>query len=280
MTNNGNHNYTVTGTLRGASDTGQETAIKIDFTGTVPFNNYSTPPAPEAPKATMTVGDLYYNGDNVFFLGLKDGSPIKEYGITFYITLAPTDPLQLASGDYTGGAAGENMTFDLAKSFWNYNDPTYGIIKNRITEETLKIVANGNDDYTITGSFKAIDEDDKNTELEIEYTGKLPARITPIDLLGVARRQKTGPIHNQTGFSQDDIPYKNFSEFIPQHDSDPHILSLCQRTLLSVEISESGRQPESRIPEDRTNLAPHIPGFRPAAPYFTDDNKESEQKQK
>ena len=41
-------------------------------------------------------------------------------------------------------------------------------------EETLKIVANGNDDYTITGSFKAIDEDDKNTELEIEYTGKLP----------------------------------------------------------------------------------------------------------
>ena len=174
VTNNGNHNYTVTGTLRGASDTGQETAIKIDFTGTVPFNNYSTPPAPEAPKATMTVGDLYYNGDNVFFLGLKDGSPIKEYGITFYITLAPTDPLQLASGDYTGGAAGENMTFDLAKSFWNYNDPTYGIIKNRITEETLKIVANGNDDYTITGSFKAIDEDDKNTELEIEYTGKLP----------------------------------------------------------------------------------------------------------
>ncbi|EKC58296.1 hypothetical protein LEA_13932, partial [human gut metagenome] len=112
--------------------------------------------------------------DNVFFLGLKDGSPIKEYGITFYITLAPTDPLQLASGDYTGGAAGENMTFDLAKSFWNYNDPTYGIIKNRITEGTLKIVANGNDDYTITGSFKAIDEDDKNTELEIEYTGKLP----------------------------------------------------------------------------------------------------------
>ncbi len=100
--------------------------------------------------------------------------PIKEYGITFYITLAPTDPLQLASGDYTGGAAGENMTFDLAKSFWNYNDPTYGIIKNRITEGTLKIVANGNDDYTITGSFKAIDEDDKNTELEIEYTGKLP----------------------------------------------------------------------------------------------------------
>lgn len=78
MTNNGNHNYTVTGTLRGASDTGQETAIKIDFTGTVPFNNYSTPPAPEAPKATMTVGDLYYNGDNVFFLGLKDGSPIKN----------------------------------------------------------------------------------------------------------------------------------------------------------------------------------------------------------
>ena len=174
MTNNGIHTYTVTGTLRGASDTGQETAIKIDFTGTVPFNNYSTPPAPEAPKATMTVGDLYYNGDNVFFLGLKDGSPIKEYGITFYITLAPTDPLQLASGDYTGGAAGENMTFDLAKSFWNYNDPTYGIIKNRITEGTLKIVANGNDDYTITGSFKAIDEDDKNTELEIEYTGKLP----------------------------------------------------------------------------------------------------------
>lgn len=53
------------------------------------------------------------------------------------------------------------MTFDLAKSFWNYNDPTYGIIKNRITEGTLKIVANGNDDYTITGSFKAIDEDDK-----------------------------------------------------------------------------------------------------------------------
>lgn len=41
-------------------------------------------------------------------------------------------------------------------------------------EGTLKIVANGNDDYTITGSFKAIDEDDKNTELEIEYTGKLP----------------------------------------------------------------------------------------------------------
>ena len=78
VTNNGNHNYTVTGTLRGASDTGQETAIKIDFTGTVPFNNYSTPPAPEAPKATMTVGDLYYNGDNVFFLGLKDGSPIKR----------------------------------------------------------------------------------------------------------------------------------------------------------------------------------------------------------
>lgn len=82
------------------------------------------------------------------------------------------------------------MTFDLAKSFWNYNDPTYGIIKNRITEETLKIVANGNDDYTITGSFKAIDEDDKNTELEIEYTGKLPARITPIDLLGVAPKTK------------------------------------------------------------------------------------------
>lgn len=190
VTNNGNHNYTVTGTLRGASDTGQETAIKIDFTGTVPFNNYSTPPAPEAPKATMTVGDLYYNGDNVFFLGLKDGSPIKEYGITFYITLAPTDPLQLASGDYTGGAAGENMTFDLAKSFWNYNDPTYGIIKNRITEGTLKIVANGNDDYTITGSFKAIDEDDKIPSSKSNTPENFPARITPIDLSGVAPKTK------------------------------------------------------------------------------------------
>lgn len=72
---------------------------------------------------------------------------------------------------------------------------------------------------------------------------------------------------NRTGFSQVGIPYKNFSEFIPQHDSDPHILSLCQHILLSVEISESGRQPESRIPENRTNLAPHIPGFRPAAPH-------------
>lgn len=82
------------------------------------------------------------------------------------------------------------MTFDLAKSFWNYNDPTYGIIKNRITEGTLKIVANGNDDYTITGSFKAIDEDDKNTELEIEYTGKLPCEVTPIDLSGVAPKTK------------------------------------------------------------------------------------------
>jgi hypothetical protein len=95
------------------------------------------------------------------------------------------------------------------------------------------------------------------------------------------RRQKTGPIHNQTGFSQDDIPYKNFSEFIPQHDSDPHILSLCQRTLLSVEISESGRQPESRIPrrsnESRTSYT-RIPAC--GTPYFTDDNKESEQKTK
>lgn len=174
VVNNGSHNYTVTGTLKGTSDTGQETAIKLDFTGTVPFNDYSTPPAPDAPKAVMTVGDLYYNGDNVFYLGLKDAARIEEYGITFYITLAPTNPLQLASGDYPGGAAGTNMTFDLAKSFWNYNDPTYGIIKNKITEGTLRITANGNDDYTITGAFKAIDEDGKNTELEIEYTGQLP----------------------------------------------------------------------------------------------------------
>lgn len=69
------------------------------------------------------------------------------------------------------------MTFDLAKSFWNYNDPTYGIIKNRITEGTLKIVANGNDDYTITGSFKAIDEDDKNTELETDCPKKPNVRL-------------------------------------------------------------------------------------------------------
>ena len=71
------------------------------------------------------------------------------------------------------------------------------------------------------------------------------------------------------------------SEFIPQHDSDPHILSLCQRTLLSVEISESGRQPESRIPrrsnESRTSYT-RIPAC--GTPYFTDDNKESEQKTK
>lgn len=86
---------------------------------------------------------------------------------------------------------------------------------------------------------------------------------------------------NRTGFSQVGIPYKNFSEFIPQHDSDPHILSLCQHILLSVEISESGRQPESRIPrksnESRTSYT-RIPAC--GTPYFTDDNKESEQKTK
>lgn len=131
-------------------------------------------PAPELPESDRAHGDLYYNGDSVFYLGLKDAARIEEYGITFYIALAPTNPLQLASGDYPGGAAGTNMTFDLAKSFWNYNDPTYGIIKNKITEGTLRITANGNDDYTITGAFKAIDEVGKNTELEIEYTGKLP----------------------------------------------------------------------------------------------------------
>ncbi|WP_418692852.1 hypothetical protein, partial [Alistipes putredinis] len=58
-------------------------------------------------------------------------------------------------------------------------------------------------------------------------------------------------------------------------------LSLCQRTLLSVEISESGRQPESRIPrrsnESRTSYT-RIPAC--GTPYFTDDNKESEQKTK
>ena len=86
---------------------------------------------------------------------------------------------------------------------------------------------------------------------------------------------------NRAGFSQVGIPYKNFSEFIPQHDSDPHILSLCQHILLSVEISESGRQPESRIPrksnESRTSYT-RIPAC--GTPYFTDDNKESEQKTK
>lgn len=82
------------------------------------------------------------------------------------------------------------MTFDLAKSFWNYNDPTYGIIKNRITEGTLKIVANGNDDYTITGSFKAIDEDDKIPSSKSNTPENFPARITPIDLSGVAPKTK------------------------------------------------------------------------------------------
>lgn len=190
VTNNGNHNYTVTGTLRGASDTGQETAIKIDFTGTVPFNNYSTPPAPEAPKATMTVGDLYYNGDNVFFLGLKDGSPIKEYGITFYITLAPTDPLQLASGDYTGGAAGENMTFDLAKSFWNYNDPTYGIIKNRITEELSKSSPTAMTTIPLRAHSKPSTRTTKIPSSKSNTPENFPARITPIDLSGVAPKTK------------------------------------------------------------------------------------------
>ena len=134
------------------------------------------------------------------------------------------------------------MTFDLAKSFWNYNDPTYGIIKNRITEETLKIVANGNDDYTITGSFKAIDEDDKNTELEIRFI------IRPV-FLRTTSLTKIFPnsFHNT-------IQIRIYSPFANAHSS-----------LLKFQNPADNRSPAS--PEDRTNLAPHIPGFRPAAPH-------------
>lgn len=180
VVNNGSHNYTVTGTLKGTSDTGQETAIKIDFTGTVPFNDYSTPPTPEAPEATMTIADMYYNGDNVFYLNLKDGkSGSQTYDITFYITLTPPSPLGLASGDYTASTAGGEKTYDTtnSKSFWNYIDRSSGYadtFKNGITEGTLTVVNSGGDNYTITGTLKGLDEYQKETSLKISFTGKIP----------------------------------------------------------------------------------------------------------
>ena len=180
VVNNGSHNYTVTGTLKGTSDTGQETAIKIDFTGTVPFNDYSTPPTPEAPEATMTIADMYYNGDNVFYLNLKDGkSGSQTYDATFYITLTPPSPLGLASGDYTASTTGGEMTYNTtnSKSFWNYIDRSSGYadtFKNGITEGTLTVVNNGSDNYTSTGTLKGLDEYQKETSLKISFTGKIP----------------------------------------------------------------------------------------------------------
>ena len=66
IVSNGDHNYTITGTLEGTSDkTGKNTALKINFSGTLPFEDYADPEPvePTVAEVTMTIGNLDYYDD-------------------------------------------------------------------------------------------------------------------------------------------------------------------------------------------------------------------------
>ena len=83
IVSNGDHNYTITGTLEGTSDkTGKNTALKINFPAlflsrTTPIRN---PWNRTVTEVTMTIGNLdYYDRQYLYSGPLKDANPTDTY---------------------------------------------------------------------------------------------------------------------------------------------------------------------------------------------------------
>lgn len=110
IVSNGDHNYTITGTLEGTSDkTGKNTALKINFSGTLPFEDYADPEPvePTVTEVTMTIGNLDYYDGNIYTLTLKDANPTDTYEASLSFKLPASETLQLVSGDYPYRPAAE-----------------------------------------------------------------------------------------------------------------------------------------------------------------------------
>lgn len=96
IVSNGDHNYTITGTLEGTSDkTGKNTALKINFSGTLPFEDYADPEPvePTVTEVTMTIGNLDYYDGNIYTLTLKDANPTDTYEASLSFKLPASETL-------------------------------------------------------------------------------------------------------------------------------------------------------------------------------------------
>ena len=177
IVSNGDHNYTITGTLEGTSDkTGKNTALKINFSGTLPFEDYADPEPvePTVTEVTMTIGNLDYYDGNIYTLTLKDANPTDTYEASLSFKLPASETLQLVSGDYPVSTGSGEMTLDAAKSSWtfidkeNFNDR----IKNTIKEGSLTVTNNGNHNYTVTGTLRGASDTGQETAVLNELTLK------------------------------------------------------------------------------------------------------------
>lgn len=180
--------YLIKGHMKGGSKQNDgtfltnESGIAFSFTGPLKFEDYSdyydtpeeplNPPTPSADEITMTSGNLYYYGDNEYYLQLKDKQPTDTYEIVLYLNADPGANLELPAGAYTPSAGGEDMTFSTSKSSWTFIDHDFydDRVRTNIASGDLTVESSGAHTYTIRGTF---DSADKSSAIKIFYTGTL-----------------------------------------------------------------------------------------------------------
>lgn len=184
-----NQTYFIKGYMKGGSkqDDGSfltnEAGIAFSYKGTLPITDYSSeyedpedpvdPVDPVENEIVMTTGNLYYYGDNEYYLQLKDKNPTDTYEITLYLNLAPDENKELVTGIYTPSADGANMTYNTDKSTWTFIDHEFydDRVRYKVATGDLSITNNGGHSYTIKGSFKNPED---TSSISISFTGTLP----------------------------------------------------------------------------------------------------------
>lgn len=182
--------YSVKGRVKGGSiqDDGSiapnEYGIEFEYTGKLPVEDYSSyyedpedpedPENPEIPDAeVLTTGDLYYYGDNEYYLNLKDKRPMDTNEITLYLYSTPEGGFELQSGEYKASAEHVDWTFASDNSSWTYidHDMYDDRVRCKLDQGSVKITSKGNHEYEISGTVKS---SENGRSFSFTYSGTIP----------------------------------------------------------------------------------------------------------